>query len=404
MIEMLDNPAAQWIDTSNFHNLTREGYLKNIIAARCIQMISRGVGSLNWKVYDKQGEEVTDGELVKLLLRPNPIQGSTSFFQELELFKLISGNTFLRAIRNNEFQAPSELYVLRPDTVKVEPGAFELPKYYEHSHRGNLTRFPVDQVSGNSDVLHMYFPNPVDEWYGLSPLAQAAQEIAIHNEGAEHNKKLLQNGARPSGMLHTDQELSDDSRSYLKRELEEKFQGSANAGRPLVTEGGVKWTEMGISPKDMDFLNARNSSARDIAQAFGVPPQLVGLTESSTFNNVREAKLELWESTIMPEGDLIKTELNHWLAPMFGEFTIDYCKDSITALQPRRDEKWKTAESASFLTVNEKRSMVGLGPVDNGDQLLTQQRAEPEQPKDPQSKSYDDEDVVVTFRQSEERK
>ena len=46
-----------------------------------------------------------------------------------------------------------------------------------------------------------------------------------------------------------------------------------NAGKPLFLFGDATWTAMGISPKDMDFVNAKNTTARDIALAFGVPPQ-----------------------------------------------------------------------------------------------------------------------------------
>ncbi len=92
--------------------------------------------------------------------------------------------------------------------------------------------------------------------------------------------------------------------------------------------------------------------------------------EAPTYNNVKEAKLELYEQTILPEAENIKTELNHWLMPKFGDYTLDYDKDSISALQPRRDEKWKQVQDADFLTINEKREALGFEHVDGGDEIL----------------------------------
>jgi HK97 family phage portal protein len=156
----------------------------------------------------------------------------------------------------------------------------------------------------------------------------------------------------------------------LKSELENFFSGAGNAGRPLVLEGGLDWREMSLSPKDMDWLAGKDVSAREIALAFAVPPQLVGIEGSLTFANFEQARLALFDDAILPLIDHVKDELNHWLAPRFGDdIRIDYDIDKIEAYAERREKTWKRISAAGFLTVNEKRAALSLPPVDGGEKL-----------------------------------
>ena len=79
---------------------------------------------------------------------------------------------------------------------------------------------------------------------------------------------------------------SDDQRRQISDDINNRFSGAKNSGRTMLLEGDFDWKEMGLSPKDMDFMNAKNKSARDIALCFGVPAQLVGIPDSQTYVNI----------------------------------------------------------------------------------------------------------------------
>ena len=119
----------------------------------------------------------------------------------------------------------------------------------------------------------------------------------MHNAASAWNKALLDNAARPSGALVYKGEhganLSEEQFERLRDELAQNFSGAANAGRPLLLEGGLTWQAMSLTPKDMDFLAAKNGAAREIALAFGVPPMLLGIPGDNTYSNYREANLRL---------------------------------------------------------------------------------------------------------------
>ena len=111
----------------------------------------------------------------------------------------------------------------------------------------------------------------------MSPIEAAATAIDIHNAASNWNKALLDNSARPSGALvygNADTRMTADQFERLKAELEQGFVGARHAGRPLLLEGGLDWKPLSLSPKDMDFIEAKNSAAREIALALGVPPSM----------------------------------------------------------------------------------------------------------------------------------
>lgn len=362
-----------------YDQLAKEGYQKNVIAYRCVKLISQSAAAVPWVVMQGAGAHKTrleDHPLARLLTQPNPMQGGAELFEAVYAFYLIAGNSYIEAV-SGEDAPPRELWTLRPDRLRVIPGGHGLPAAYRYSVGGRSVDYPVDVFSGHSRLLHLKAFHPLDDWYGMSALEAAAASIDQHNDAGRWNAALLQSSGRPSGALvykppHADTAatLTDEQREGLKAELENFFSGAGNAGRPLVLEGGLDWREMSLSPKDMDWLAGKDVSAREIALAFHVPPQLVGIDGSLTFANFEQARLALFDDAVLPLIDHVKDELNHWLAPRFGsDVHIDYDIDKIEAFALRREKIWQRVNAADFMTVNEKRAALGLPPLDGGDTL-----------------------------------
>ena len=163
--------------------------------------------------------------------------------------------------------------------------------------------------------------------------------------------------------------MSDGQFERLKRELAEEYQGARNAGRPLLLEGGLDWKAMSLSPKDMDFMEAKHTAAREIALAFGVPPQLLGIPGDNTYSNYQEANRVFFRASVLPFANRIGAALSAWLAPAFGNVRVIVDADQIDALASDRAALWSCVTRAPFLTVNEKRAVVGYGPVEGGDRF-----------------------------------
>lgn len=352
-----------------FRKFVDEGYIKNVVAYRSITMIATSAASIDWQIFSKSRHgktEIFDHPLLNLLQKPNPIMAGAEFFENIYAYKLISGNAYIQAV-GPDGSAPMELHYLRPDRVSIIAGDNCLPNGYRYKIEENIHDFPVNKITGKSLILHLKHFHPSDDWYGLSPIEAAAFSIDLHNNSLEWNQSLLQNGARPSGAMivtgvnEGSKNLSEEQFYRLKNQMDEQFAGAANAGRPMLLEGGIDWKEMSLSPKDMDFIEAKNSAARDIALAFGVPPQLLGIKGDNSYNNMFEARLMFIEQTVLPMVDHVVDALNNWLSPMFGDdIVIGYNKDTIPALEEKKDKLWDKIKGADFLSNDEKRKMLGI--------------------------------------------
>lgn len=363
--------SPRWT-TRDYKRLAEEGYRKNVIAHRCVRLIAESAASVPWRLY-RGDEELTRHPVLDLLARPNPVAGGKVLLEELYAFLNIAGDAYLEMVAGVD-GLPGELYVLRPDRMKVVPGTGGWPRAYRYTAGGRNHDFAVDPVTGESPVLHLKTFNPLDDIYGLSPLEAAAYGIDIHNAAGGWNKALFDNAARPSGALVYEPKdggaMSDDQFARLKEELADSYQGAHNAGRPLLLEGGLKWQTMAFSPQDMEFIAGKHVSAREIALAFGVPPMLLAIPGDNTYSNYKEANRALWRLTLLPLLEKTASALGRWLLrPFGGDLHLDFDRDAIPALQSDRAQLWERVERASFMTVNEKRRAVGLPPVPEGDRI-----------------------------------
>ena len=376
---VLNTTSTTHYRRDNYEAYADEGYRQNAIVYRCVNEIANGAACIPFKAY--QGDMQLDQHpILSLLRRPNPMQAGVEYFQAVYSYLLLSGNNY--SIRSDVAGEVRELYLLRPDRVAVKPSKTTTPMGYDYIINGKVIKtYDSNPLTGEAEVKHMKLYNPLDDYYGLSPLMAAAVDIDNHNAINKHNISLLNNGARPSGAIifkptsdrGLSMQLSDGQRQQLQDDLDVRFKGPANAGRPLLLEGDFDWREMGLSPKDMDFLQQRNMAAKDIALCFGVPSQLIGIPDSQTYANVQEARLALYEETIIPLAKRVQSDLNEWLSPMYGDdIYIEYDFEAVPAMVERRRRIYENVTQAvreGIISRNEARERLGLEPITGGDDV-----------------------------------
>lgn len=361
------NRQAEW-SKRNYAAFADEGYRKNVICYQAIDKVAKAVASIPWVLKNQNDEEIIDGELFQLINRPNPVQSRVELIQTMVGFYKIAGNMYVeRTMIGNR---PKELYTLRPDRMTVKLNDDGLPgKYiYRVSNEEQVTW--ETEKDGSSDILHVKTFNPLDDVYGMSPIEAGAFGIDQHNEASAWLQSLLQNGAAPSGVLEMPSgsgDLTDDQYNRLKADLDEKYSGSRNAGRPLLLEGGLKWQQMGLSPQNMSIIETKYSSARDISLAIGVPPLLLNIPGDSTYNNYKEARLAFYEETVIPLAHHILEEFTAWLGPLFEGFKLELDLEETPVMIEKRSQLWEMADKSTDLTINERRQLKGYEKVDNGD-------------------------------------
>lgn len=370
----LGQNKAKWTER-RFEKFADEAFIKNVIAHRSITMIAQAASSVKLKTTVTSGGKIlseNEHPLYKLLNRPNPCTSQKEFMESIYAYRQIAGNAYVQGVVAGSEEL-MELYVLRPDRVHVVENENFIPKGYIYKTQKGERFYPVNSISGRSDILHLKNFNPLSDWYGLSSIEAAAYSIDQHNQAGKWNQALLQNGARPSGAFIVKGEnsseygtLSNHQATTLREMLDNMFSGPANAGRPMILEGGLEWQEMSMTPKDMDFISSKHSSARDIALALGMPPQLLGIPGDNTYSNMQEARLAFWEQTVIPLVDNVVNNLSSWLNNYYVEdISLDYDLDNIPALSDRREALWNRLEKCTFMTDEEKREMLGLKKLEN---------------------------------------
>ncbi|KQZ12951.1 portal protein [Mesorhizobium sp. Root554] len=354
---------AQWT-RRDYATLAREGFMRNPIVHRSVRMIAETASAIPWLLYDG-AVELEDHPLLDLLERPNQKQAGATFLETLYGHLLLSGNAYVEMI--DAGTGARELHLLRPDRVTVATDASGWPAALDHREGSGKRRIALGLADGGG-AAHLTLFHPLDDHYGFPPLEAALMALDTHNAAGRWNKALLDNSARPSGALvYAPKEggnLTEDQFARLKTELEEGYSGATRAGRPLLLEGGLDWKAMALTPKDMDFVEAKHSASRDIALAFGVPPMLLGIPGDNTYANYQEANRAFYRLTILPLVARTAKELSAWLGVVFGEsLRLWYDADRIDGLASERDALWARVDAASFLTQDEKREAVGYEPT-----------------------------------------
>ncbi|WP_425090968.1 phage portal protein [Tropicimonas sp. S265A] len=345
-------------------SLTRNGFSGNPVGFRVVKMIAEAAAALPLTFQDTERRYETH-PWITLIGRPNIGQTRAELLEALYAQMLLSGDGYVEAVFADG-ALPAELHVLRSDRVRIMPGADGWPAAYEYSVGASKHLFQVE--AGRTPVCHIKAFHPQDDHYGFSPMQAAATALDVHSSATRWSKALLDNAARPSGALvyrgvEGDGSLSPEQYTRLVDEMESYHQGARNAGRPMLLEGGLDWKPMAFSPSDMEFQKTKDSAAREIALAFGVPPMLLGIPGDATYANYQEANRAFYRLTVLPLAHKVTAALGHWLSELAGDqVAIAPDLDKIPALSAERDAQWARVAGAEFLSPAEKRALLGLPP------------------------------------------
>jgi len=328
--------------------------LHNPVALRAVRLVAQGLASVTLDT----GEP--DHPAIRLL--------SAALLEGIATDLLLAGNAYVQTGLDLGGRA-AELWLLRPERMRLETDANGWPAAWLYQAGGRVQRLAVEGDAGAPGILHLKSLNPLDDHLGMGALPAASAPVALLQLAGRWNRALIANAARPSGALVLDGEggsLNGEQFERLAAEIEAGFQGAANAGRPMLLEGGLRWQSLSMTPAEMDFQKAREAAARDVALAFGVPPMLLGLPGDSTHANYAEANVALWRLTILPLLRSILDGLSRHLSMWWPGLDLQPDLDLVPALWADRERLWRHVGDASFLSEDEKREILGWARRDCG--------------------------------------
>ena len=288
--------------TTSGKTVTERSAMQMTAVYSCVRILAEAVAGLPLHFYryteDGGKEKALDHPLYRLLHdEPNPEMSSFVFRETLMTHLLLWGNAYAQVIRNGKNEVIA-LYPLMPNKMSVDRD--ENGHLYYTYYRGPDEAIKNEDYAVKlrpSDVLHI--PGlGFDGLVGYSPIAMAKNAIGMAIACEEYGAKFFANGAAPGGVLEHPGTIKDPQR--VRESWQSTFGGSGNANKIAVLEEGMKYTPIGISPEQAQFLETRKFQINEIARIFRVPPHMVGDLEKSSFSNIEQQSLEFVKYTLDP--------------------------------------------------------------------------------------------------------
>lgn len=354
----------QW-GRDDYDALAREGYSRIPLVYSIISAIASSAAEARLRPMvgdQKKREELETGPLAQLLKQPNPRHGWYSFAEQYHMVMQYSGNVFIFK-RRNRAGVPVQLRILRTGRMGIVPGLNGEPLRYEHRIDG--TDYPI----APQDIIHIKREDPLDDWFGLSPLHVLARTSQIKTEMQKVQWGAFRNGGMMAGILTMDRELDDDEPEAYRQQWRRQFTGT-QAGGIAVFGASLKYQQVAMDLDKMAMLDLSNINDTEICGVFQTPPSIVyafiGL-QRNTFNNAVEENRKWWENCLNPEIRLLIEGLTTGLRPDFGEdWELEADTSQIRALQDDEDAKHLRARddfAAGGLSMDEFRAQIGQDPL-----------------------------------------
>ena len=377
-------------NTENDETYINDGYRKNATIYSIINLITKAASTIPYHIYEKVNDnsykrykalsngigdpnvmikaqmlkkhalvELEHSELHKLLERPNPAQSYASWITEMIAFGKLTGNRYIYGIgpeTGENINKYTELYIMPSQIMEINSGGIMKPvESYTIEYNGTY-HIPAEQMCHIKD-FNPYFDGTGSHLYGQSPLKAGLRSMTTNNEATESGVKFLQNQTARGILMSDEGDLNEVQAQQLKDKFRKDHQGSKKAGDIIITPKKLSWVNFGLNASDMSLIEQYNASIKDLCNIYNVPVVLLNNTESSTYNNVKEAKKALYQNCVIPELLKIQDELNRWLAPMYGEnICIEYDFSVIPELQEETEKIVDQMSKAWWLTPNEKRA------------------------------------------------
>lgn len=347
------------------------GEYKNFVYA-CVQARAEEVGNIQLKLM-KGDVEVESSDLMDLIDKVNPAMTKTELFNATQAFKDLEGNAFWYLARDAKGKGSIlEIYPLRPDKVQIIPSKenpIMVGGYIFTQPDGQKIPFEAQEI------LHFKNFNPLGyhpfPHRGMGVVEAAAWAIDTDNEARTWNYNFFKNSARPDGIITAsgDAAMGQEEYQRLSEEWSAKHQGSDNSNKVAILSGGMTWTEIARSQKDMDFYQQRVFNRDEILSMFRVPKSIIGITDDVNRANADAAIYVFALRTIKPLMQQMVDALNEFLVPEFGEDLKLEFKSPVVEDRKQSLEEYAQGLTNGYMSINEVREQEGMEPVEGGDDL-----------------------------------
>lgn len=367
------------LPNAKYDTYAREGYMKNEVVFACIDELSTTAAEPKLKIRSGTTWK-TEGQVLDLMNRPNPFMDRFEFWSTIIMHRSLAGNAYALMVRSGSGRVV-ELWLMRPDRVKVVPSAESYISHYTYDiGGGQVVNLPTE------DVIHWKTRHPVDDWYGMPPLMPVSGRTDIDNFMKDFVKAAFQNGGMPGAVLSIKQKVSPEDKEAIRNRFRNTFAGPAGWHEMLIldnAESSYTPMTMSLGQRGLVVPELDNISVERICSAFHVFPPLIGyMMESGGYNSLFALERHWWTSTVIPLYKELVGPLNLRLLPNFARVNeLEFDMSDVWALQEDVDRvanRWTNVGQKGFASVEEVREKLGLPrEIPAGDTFLLPSSSEP---------------------------
>ena len=342
-------------------------YKNSTLAYTCISTTATAIAQVPLVVQTrkkKKGKDIWedasgDDDWHRLLTRPNYLTSYYTFIEAIVGYLLLDGNVWVFGFPPG-VNPPDSFWVIQKANMKA----------FKDGNTGHLLAWEYRAKAGSeptlikpNEVAHIKFWNPNDPIFGQKPLEAGALPLVSDYKAAKYNETFFDEGAAPGGVLSTDKNLSDTQFARVQAQFEERHKGYKRAHRVAVLEGGLKYTPMGLSQKDMEFIDLRRYSRDEILQVFGMKKAVLSITDDLNYATHKGQVKAWWHDTNIPIMHLIESAFNFTFFEGGLKRRVKYDLSTVEALQEEYDTKVKSAHALWNMgyPANKLNQKLGLG-------------------------------------------
>jgi HK97 family phage portal protein len=335
-------------------------------------MRAKGVASVPWIVERRTGRaanahkwERDYGHSLELLLsRPNE-QMSSNYLMHFQSMHLdTGGNALFKKLRaGGRYRELWPLNPVRAENIVDESG--NQVGYFRIQEKQGTKDIPVDMV------IHAQRPNPLNPYWGMSPLQSLAYTVDADVAMVRANRSLANNNNMPPAVI-TDQNIKTPQQLIETQEALDVRWSQDLKGKPLVLPNGTHFLRLALTPQELDYLASREWNVREICAPFDVLPSIFDPT-SATYSNLSASIEYMWEAGVIPQLGVIRDALNLGLISREESSTlrVTYDLSEVKALKvqfTRAVADFRTLVQTGVPgTVANERTKVGLPKYLNDD-------------------------------------
>lgn len=325
----------------------------------CVSLISDTVSALPVDTYVRR-----DG--IAYPYRPRPVWvskpdvmiPSVAFWQQTMISLLTDGNAFIRIFRDSSGNVLS-MMVLNPLAVTVRRNAVGQKQFFYTGEAGKeLSTDDVLHISGSILMA--------GELRGRSPIDTLKENIGLAISLESFAARFFGQGTTQNGVIEYPGALTAEQAENLSKSFDRQHKGFRKAHKTGILSGGATFKPTMVANDQAQMLDSRRLAVEDIARAYRVPTDMIGLNNGGqSYNSIEQKQIAFVTHTLRP-----------WLAKLEDAFSTLLPDTAYLAFSTddllrgdyaTRIEGYAKMLQNGVLSANEVRRKENMRPVEGGD-------------------------------------